>query len=326
MATKYNYRVSGGGTSPIEVIDTNGNFRPNSVFGNTFFVDYRNGADTNNGKTKAKAFKTLSAAYAACTTNNNDVIYIDGDSTVVETEMITWAKNRITVIGVGGAGHYGRGAKVSIGVTTAATDIALMQVTGVRNTFRGIKFISDNTVAEGLYTIAEGGEYTTYEGCEFYKSTDLDETVAAEFLHNGDSTQFYNCTFGSTANIIADDKIRPNVLFSATLTGKKCRDTYFENCLFWSKAGGTEHVACYGANATDIERMALFKDCTFFNNPLSAATPAHAVGFGAAQTEGAVILKNCTSVDHTVMAQAAVGIYVDGAVPTFATSGVSVAA
>jgi len=68
------------------------------------------------------------------------------------------------------------------------------------------------------------------------------------------------------------------------------------------------------------------KDCTFINNILSAATPAHAVGFGAAQTEGVVILKNCTSVDHTVMAQAAVGIYVDGAVPTFATTGVSVAA
>jgi hypothetical protein len=56
---------------------------------------------------------------------------------------------------------------------------------------------------------------------------------------------------------------------------------------------------------------------------LGAATPAHAVGFGSAQTEGCVILKNCTSVDHTVMAQAAVGVYVDGAVPTFATTGVS---
>ena len=71
--------------------------------------------------------------------------------------------------------------------------------------------------------------------------------------------------------------------------------------------------------------MLEIKDSTFLNNPLSANTPAHAVGFGAAQTQGAVLLKDCTSVDHTVMAQAAVGIYVDGAVPTFATTGVSVA-
>lgn len=323
MATKSEYRVSNDGENTL-VIDESGRYIPSSIVGNTYFVDYRNGADTSDGKSIGKAFKTLSAAYGACTSNNNDIIYIDGDSTVVETAMITWAKNRVTVIGIGGYGHYGCAAKVQIGVTTAATDIALIQQAGVRNTFIGIKFISANTVDEGLYTIAEGGEYTTYVNCEFYKETDLDETAAAEFLHNGDSTKFYDCTFGSTANIIADNKIRPNVLFTATLSGKKCRDGYFENCLFLSKAGGTEHVACYGTNATDVERMAMFKDCSFINNPLSAATPAHAVGFGAAQTEGAVILKNCTSVDCTVMAQAAVGIYVDGAVPTFATSGVSV--
>lgn len=294
--------------------------------GDTYFVDYRNGDDTLfDGKSPDHPFKTLSAAYAACTTNNNDLIIIDGDSTVAESAMIDWAKNRITVVGTNGGRMYGQAAKVSLGVTTAATDIALLKVTGVRNNFIGIKFISNNTKDESLYTVAEGGEYTTYLNCEFYKSTDLDETAASEFLHNGDSTQFFNCTFGSTANIIADNKIRPNVLLTATLSGKKCRDTYFENCLFFSKCAGTEHVDVYGANATDVERMLLMKDCTFISNALGAATPAHAVGFGAAQTQGTVILKNCTSVDHTVMVEAAVGIYVDGAVPTFATSGVAVA-
>lgn len=297
-----------------------------ATFGNVFFVDYRNGSDdgSNTGKEIAQPLKTLSRAYALCTSNNNDVILIDGDSTVAETAMITWSKNRVHVIGLNGPmGHYGAGAKVSIGVTTAATDIALLKVTGVRNTFSGIKFISNNTVAEGLYTVAEGGEYTRYFNCEFYKSTDLDDAGASEVLHNGDSTQFYNCTFGSSANITGN--IRANVLVTATLSGKKCRDTLFENCIFLSKADDTDKVMVYGANATDVERLFLMKDCTFFNNPLSAGTPAHAVGFGAAQTQGAVILKNCTSVDCTVMAQAAVGIYVDGAVPTFATTGVSVA-
>lgn len=116
------------------------------------------------------------------------------------------------------------------------------------------------------------------------------------------------------------------MLLTATLSGKKCRDNIVDQCIFLSKAGGTEAVRIYGANATDVERLFLVKDSIFFNNILSAATPAHAVGFGASQTEGAVILKNCTSVDHTVMAQALRNIYVDGAVPTFATTGVSVAA
>jgi len=295
--------------------------------GDIYYVDFRNGADNNDGLTWETAFRTYSTAIAAVASNNNDVILIDGDSTVVETAMVNITKNRVHTIGMNGAlGHYGQGAKISVGVTTDATDIATIQNTGVRNTFTGIKVINENTVAEGLYSFAEGGEFTRFSNCEFFKSTDLDETAAAEFLHNGDSTMFYNCTFGSTANIIASGNIRPNVLLTATLSGKKCRDTYFENCLFFSKAGGTEHVAVYGANATDVERMLLMDNCKFVNNALSAAVPAHAVGFAAAQTEGTVWLHNCGVADHTVMAEAAVGITVTGAVPTFATSGVGVTA
>jgi hypothetical protein len=290
-------------------------------------VDYRNGLDTNTGRSRDSAFKTLSKAIATVTTDNNDVIFIDGDSTIVEAAMVTLSKNRVHIVGINGpAGHYGAGAKVSCTLATVATNIATFKNTGVRNTFTGIKFMNSNLVAEGLYSVAEAGEYARYFNCEFYKDTDLNENLAAELLHNGDSAQFYNCTFGSTANIIADDKIRPNVLFSATIAGAKCRDSYFENCLFFSKAGGTEHVAVYGANATDVERFLILNGCIFINNTLSAATPAHAVGFGAAQTEGVVLLKNCTSVDHTVMAQAAKNIFVDGASPAFATTGVSVAA
>ena len=33
----------------------------------------------------------------------------------------------------------------------------------------------------------------------------------------------------------------------------------------------------YGANATDVERMFLMKNCTFFNNPLAAGTPSQIV-------------------------------------------------
>lgn len=294
--------------------------------GDQYYVDYRKGKDTNDGLSWEKPFKLLSAAVAAATSNNQDIIWVDGDSTVDEPDMVSITKNRLTIIGVNGnPGHYGQGAKISCDDSATATNIATIQNTGVRNTFMNLKVIGAHTVAEGLYAFAEGGEFSRFFNCEFYKSTDLDVTGAAELLHNGDSAMFYNCTFGSSANIIADNKIRPNVLLSATLSGKKCRDSYFENCLFLSKAGGTEHVAVYGANATDVERMLLMKNCSFVNNVLSAATPAHAVGFGAAQTQGTVCLQDCAAFDFTVMVEAAVGIYVAGAVPTFGSTGVAVA-
>ena len=293
--------------------------------GDIYYVDYRKGADGNDGKSWGKALRTYSEAVSRATTNNNDVILIDGDSTVVETAMVTLSKNRVHTIGMNGAlGHYGQGAKISVGVTTAATDIATIKNTGVRNTFTGIKVLNENTVAEGLYAFAEGGEFTRMYNCELYKSTDLDDAGAAELLHNGDSLMVYNSTIGSSANETGN--IRANVLLTATLSGKKCRDSYFENCIFLGKADDTDKVFVYGANATDVERMLYMKDCLFINNLLGSGTPAHAVGFGAAQTQGSVILKDCASVDCTVMAQASRNIYVAGAVPTFATTGVSVAA
>lgn len=321
--TAYEYRVSGVPDAPI--IDNGGNIRPNSMWGGTFFVDYRNGADTNNGLSRNNARKTLSSALSLVTSNNMDLVVIDPDSTVVETAMIDNSKNRFTVVGDTSGRLLGPGAKVSATITSGATNIGTFQNTGVRNTFVGIKWMNSSTVAQGIYSVAEGGEYSVYRYCEFYKDTDLDETTAAELLHNGDSAQFFDCVFGSSANIVADNCIRPNVKLTATLAGKKCRDTYFENCLFLAKAGGTEKVMVYGANATDVERMLLMKNCTFMNSTLAAADPAHAVGFGAAQTEGSVLLQDCASVHCTVMAQAAVGIFVAGAVPTFATTGVSVA-
>lgn len=276
--------------------------------------------------TGADLFTSIQDAYDQVVSNRNDVILLSPDAHPV-TKMLNMSKNRFHIIGADAGGRYqGARARITMGVTTAATDLAVLQNTGVGVSMTNIKTDSGNTKDESLYSVVEAGEYTKYEGCEFYKSTDLDVTGAAEVAMNGDTVLFRNCAFGSTANIIADNVIRPNVLLTkGIVAGKVCRDSVFDDCLFLSKAGGTEFVNVYGANADDVERMLVIKDSIFLNNTLSAATPAHAVGFGSAQTAGVVILKNCTSVDHTVMAQAAMNIFVDGSVPTFATTGVSVA-
>lgn len=296
--------------------------------GNHWYVDYRNGSDGkhgSDGRSWQSAFKTVGAAVDAAISNNNDFIHIDGDSQVIELSMLSISKNRLHFIGHNGMpGHMGQGARIACTATTGATNIATAQNTGVRNTFTGIKFESAMTIAESLYGFVEAGEFTRFFNCSFYKSSDLNDNGAAEIALNGDTAMFYGCTVGSTVNETGG--IRPNVILTGGIvSGKKCRDSMFENCIFLAKADDTDKVFIYGANATDVERLLYFKDCLFYNTKLASGVPAHAVGFGAAQTEGSVILKNCTSVNCTIMAEAAVGIYVDGAVPTFATTGVSVA-
>lgn len=248
---------------------------------------------------------SLAAAYAECESNNNDVIILDGNSTHSLSSMLTVAKNRVHFMGLdwlmGIRRRYGQSTKVSLGVTTAATDIGTIKVTGVRCSFRGIKFINENTVAEGIYCFVDGGEYTYVDCCEIYKSTDLDVTGAAELVMNGDSSHYRRCYIGSTANAISGAIIRPCVTFTGGLAGagKKSRDVTFEDCIFARKCGNAANNFMYGANATDLERLHYVKDCIFYNNLLAAADPDECIEFGAAQTEGSMVLKGCASVSCT---------------------------
>jgi len=298
--------------------------------GDHWYVDYRNGSDGSDqraGKSWDNAFKTYSAAVAAAASNNNDVIHIDGDSEVVETAMVTISKNRLHTVGHNGAlglAGYGPGARVSLGVTTAATDIATVKNTGVRNTFTGIKFSNSNTLATNLFTVAEAGEYSRYFYCEFYKSALLTTDLTAPLLMNGDSSQFYGCTIGDLVNERgASGKECPAIMLTReVVTGKVCRDGWFEDCRILTKAAHVDVCHVYGLGATAVERSLVFKNCIFWNAVLGTADVADAVNFSAAQTEGDVLLINPVGMNLTAIAGANLNIYVQNA-PDGTTAGVA---
>lgn len=292
-----------------------------ATYGKVIFVDGDGGCDGNSGESMSAAVKSIAQGYSLLRTNKNDILAINGCSATYSlTAMSDVSKSRVHFVGLDGFGRtYGQGVKISLGVTTVAADIATMKNSGVRNSFRNIKFLNSNTVAEGIYGVAEVGEYTVYENCEFYKSTDLDVTTAAELLLNGDSCQFRNCTFGSLANAISGAILRPCVkLNRETVTGKVCRDCTFVNCMFWRKAGNTANCFISAPGATDVERQLLFKDCGFVNTKLAAALPAQAI-IATAQTEGYIILDPlCYGVNVTKMSTST-GVIVTGAAPDSGT-------
>lgn len=299
------------------------------TFGNMWFVDYAVGSDYNDGKSTERPFKTLSEAHAVCRTNNNDYIFVNGYAEVVELAMIDFTKSRVHVFGCNGPAPglgYGSGARVSLGVTTAAADIATLKNTGVRNTFNGIKFSNSNTLATNLFTLAEAGEYTRYNHCEVYKSALLTTDLTAEVLLNGDSSQFYGCTFGDLVNEKGAAGIElPNILLTREIiSGKVARDCSFVDCQFLRKAAHVDVCFVYGPNANDVERRLLFIRPIFWNCVLATADPADAVNFAAAQTEGDVLIIDHASINVTAIGGANLNIYVQGAVPTAATTGKAV--
>jgi hypothetical protein len=283
--------------------------------GTIYFVDYTLGSDGNNGKSPAKAFKTVSKAYTSCTTNKDDVIALIGSATHVLTEMLTVSKSRIHFVGIDGSSgrYYGQNAKISLTATTGATNIGTILNTGVRNTFTNIKFVNASTVNEGIYCVVEGGEYTVYDCCEIYKETDLNETTASELVCNGDSTLYRNCTIGSSANLLVGDIIRANVRLTKGIAGAGlvARDVTFENCKLLKKAAGTASCYVYSNSATDVERMFYMKGCLFYNSKLASGDPAQAV-IATTQTEGDILLDSCASINNTKVSTST-GVFVVGA-------------
>jgi hypothetical protein len=246
---------------------------------------------------EVRFFATVAAAYDAVTTNADDVIVLSTNSTHELTEQLTISKNRVHFIGDLSGRLYGQRAKINYadGIATALP-FAVKNI-GVGNTFTGIKFMNNNTDAQVVGTVGEGGEYALYKNCEFYNSTQLDSDTVAELVLGGDSPQFFNCTFGSLADAVSGDKVRPAVLVDGSVVTSGAgttRDAYFDNCRFWKKAGGTATAMIKVAADADLERVMELHDCQFVAS-MQGATPAVAIALGASLTASTINLTGDTS-------------------------------
>lgn len=264
------------------------------TYGTYYFVNSDVGSDMYDGLSRDTPFATIDKAVDSVTTNKDDVIVLSTNASHQLTEMLTISKSRVHFMGDTFGRMYGQRAKINYADGIATADAFAIQNTGVGNTFTGIKFLNNNTDAQVVATFGEGGEYTVFRNCEFYNSTNLDSNTVSEMVLNGDSAQFFDCTFGSLADAVSGDKIRPAILLTReTITGKVSRDVYFHNCRFWKKAGGTTTAFIRATTATDVERVMEFHDCQFVANMLGS-TPAVAISLGASLTDGHIALTGDT--------------------------------
>ena len=215
---------------PSEILGAEG-----SIFGNTYYVDPTNGSASNPGTTPDKAYASIETAYDSMITNNDDVVITRTYANLELTAQMTISKSRCHFIGDPYGRMYGQRAKINYadGIATALP-FAVKNI-GVGNTFDGFKFLNNNTDAQVVGTVGEGGEYALYRNCEFYNATDLDSNTEAELVLGGDSPQFINCTFGSLADTVSGDKVRPAVLVDGSVVtdgAGTTRDAYFDNCRF----------------------------------------------------------------------------------------------
>lgn len=279
-----------------------------------FYVDPDNGSDSLDGLTPQTPFSTVEAGYAALRSNKHDVLVLSGNGSHTLSDELVITKNRIHIVGADHflGRYYGQSAKVNLGVTTG-TAISAINNQGVRNSFHGLKITSSDTLAASLYGVCEAGEFSYWEGCEILKTTDLDQTTAADMLMVGDSPLFRGCSFG---NMIARASVaRQNVLFSRSLspTSNVARDVTFEDCLFMGFPSATTFVNIR-ATTNDIERLCLFRRCVFANKN-GGATQALAFGIASALTDADVILMDCVVQNITDTAATSSRVYTNSVTP-----------
>jgi hypothetical protein len=289
MLTNFPYGVSSFGV-PIA-----GGGYP-ATKGRYIFVDATAGVDGNDGLSWETAVKTVAQAYSMATTNKDDVIVLSTYADHTLTAMLPITKSRIHFVGDVYGRHYGQAAKIVMADTTATTNVHMVKNIGTRNTFSGIKFVSTDTLTEATSVFGEGGEYTVFRNCSF-EGVKLTSDTYAEVLLNGDSTAFYDCSFGTTATPVVGDKIRPCIITTAggvASGAASSKDVLFSNCKFFKHAGGTATVMVKVAAAADLTRGFMeFKDCTFIANK-TGSTPAVAIALGATLTASQVLLTGST--------------------------------
>ena len=304
-----------------------------STFSNTanenaryFFVNPSTGSDGNTGLKMSKPFETVARALASSKSNNHDNIVLSATSGHTQTDEIAVTINRVHFLGLDAVGRYlGARSRVTMGVTTG-TAIAVLKNTGVGNTFTNIKFDSSDTLSTSKYAFADGGEYTRVIGCEIVSSGQLNVATAAPLLMNGDSAYYSNCAIGSLVHIWTAAGTCM-LTTRETISGKVCRDTVMEDCIFLLKTTSNTASCIHVTTATDVERMLLLKNCELINAKLSTGTQAKAIILGNAQTDGFVICRGTYQYNFTSLATSASGVLAaDATIASAGTAGDSIAA
>ena len=218
---------------------------------------------------QVRLFTDLATAYAATQTNNNDIIVLQGHTSHKLTSMLTVGKNRVHFFGLDGGGRIeDQRCLISNTGTGAATDIAMVRVTGTGCTFRNIKFANNWTVANNLYAIDDQSTQCLFENCTIQSlgSAHLTNASAASLRVSSDTTIYNNCTIGQDTLKVTSTGGQ-QVLIAAGSDGgaTAAHRVIFNNCQFESYTSDTTHVIVRVNANGDIDRFVRFVNPAFLN-------------------------------------------------------------
>lgn len=297
--------------------------------GNYFFVNPSIGADGNPG-TPELPLATLSGALSRCTAGNNDVVILIGDGGTANTARLSsnlaWNKRATHLIGITAPTGVAQRARIApTAATTAFANMITVSVSGCYfanfSVFHGF---DTGTTSQICWTDTGGRNY--YENVQFGGMGDAAsaQSTGSRSLKIGSGgtgeNTFVRCTIG------LDTVTRTVANASLEFAGATPRNRFIE-CVFPFQTSAATPLGIIGTGAACMDRWQLFERCSFVNNVQSTSTTLDALATLPASAGGLLLMKNCTMVGVTEFGTDATSrgqIYVDGAAPTAATSGIAV--
>lgn len=283
-----------------------------------FFVHGSAGLAANSGTSPDQPLKTITQAYAKCTSGNGDVVYVlnnGASSATVRDVALVWAKNNTHLIGLCAPAINNR-ARIS--TVSGSTDVdaytPYLTLSGNGCIISNISWFQGNSedakASVGILCSGERNYFSRVSIITGAHANQGDENTVNLQL-TGSENVFEDCYIGQdTAAVGFNSKVWANVRFGAGAADEATRNV-FRRCIFPMYANDTEPFFIYAPTTSDTQRWNLFENCEFLNTGTS--TLAGGVSW-AADVGGYLFLKDCafygvtdvTAADNALVLQSTV--------------------
>lgn len=296
--------------------------------GKTFFVGPRTGLIGNPGGDTINPVAKISQGYAKMAAGRNDVLYLlaqgalAADTTDYQSVTLNWNLNNTHLIGITAPGLIAQRARIAQ-LSTATGISPLVNISASACLWQNIHVFQGVDDVTSLISVLVSGDRNVFYRCHFAgggHATQAASTSMRSLKITGSENFFEECTLG--LDTIPRGVANAEIEFAAG-TAAATR-TIFKSCLILTNASNAAHLFML-LGASSIDRFVEFEDCVFLNPIKSAATQMTTAMTVNASAGGFILLKDCTLLGATDWDAAASGnVYIDGAPPVAATSGLAV--
>lgn len=262
---------------------------PNS---NVYLVDPANGDDTALGDRWTKPLASLTAAYAKCVANQNDVVlYLAGSSGLTLSAALTWAKNYTHLIGLCAPTRVAQRARIfQLSTLTGASPLVNITASGcVFKDWYAFQGVDDAT---SLINVQVTGGRNYFDNVHFAGGGHATQAIdggASLKLNGAEECLFRNCTVGV-------DTIAAATGMAGLLVDGAAPRNIFEHCNFTMYAGHAGAKFVEIVDNAGFDRYLLFRDCLFINDATAhTMTEAFTVPAGMGSATHRIILQNCAA-------------------------------